>query len=349
MSNRSFHILTFVAISIMVLFSCQQKPKAEPQSPEGVNAENDTVSRKGLYVLPGDYEAGQTQDLLAYFDSLCQEGLFVATHNNDRKDSLKVWEAIRFLDRYARGKDHFYPAKQIRNALEILRIEQSYRFNHGGQEVRNGGEAFMFRLIEQAAACCNQIDFITDFHTDDRKAGVLYFEEWSLGNPLYSMLIYRKDQGFGVRMIGDVGKTKTEKIFHLIDSKGRDYYLCSNNNEGIYFCQYLYGWREGDLRLICQLDSVFGCPDCNGKGYELVFNPKQCSWSYCQKDGDLYHRVDNTPMLRLILNGDSSAFVVESASCSLQSKANGVRAAFSIHPSIPHYSPPGLLFTPILR
>ena len=314
MKKRSFHILTFASISIMVLFSCQQKPKAERQAIEDVNVENDTVCRKGLYALPGDYELGYPQDLVAYFDSLCQEGLFVATHNNDRKDSLKVWEAIRSLDRYVRGKDKFYPAKQIRDALEILRTEQAYCYNHGGQEVRNGGEAFLFRLIEQAAACCNQIENITDFHAEDRKAGVLYFEEWSMGNPLYSVLVYRKVQGFGVRMIGEVGKAKIEKIFHLADSQGQDYYLCSNNNEGVYFCQYLYGWRDGCLRLLCQLDDVFGCADCNEKGYELVFNPKQCTWSYCQKNGDVYHRVDSTPMLHLILNGDSSIFVVESAS-----------------------------------
>lgn len=314
MKNRSICVLTFVAISIMVLFSCRQKPKAERQTTEDINAENDIVNRKGLYVLPGDYEAGHPQDLVAYFDSLCQEGLFVATHNNDRKDSLKVWEAIRFLDRYARGKDRFYPMKAIRDALEILRTEQAYCFNHGGQESQNGGEAFLFRLIEQAAAYCNQIDFITDFHADDRKAGVLYFEEWSLGSPLYSMLVYRKNHGFGVRMIGDVGKAKIKKIFHLTDSQGRDYYLCSNNNEGIYFCQYLYGWRGGDLKLICQLDDVFGCLECNKKGYELVFNPKQCIWSYCQKDGDLLRRVDGTPMLWLVLDGVSSKFVVEATS-----------------------------------
>ncbi len=312
MKNRSCRILTFAAISIMVLFSCQQKPKAERQEIEYINAENDTVSRRGLYVLPGDYEAGHPKNLVAYFDSLCQEGLFVATHNNDKEDSLKVWEAIKFLDRYARGKDRFYPMKAIRDALEILRTEQAYCYNHGGQEGQNGGEAFLFRLIEQAAAYCNQIDFITDFHADDRKAGILYFEEWSLGNPLYSMLVYQKSQGFGVRMIGDVGEAKIEKIFHLTDSQGRDYYLCSNNNEGVYFCQYLYGWKGDDLELICQLNDVFGCSECAERGYELVFNPKQYSWIYCQKNGDMYHRVDNTPMLRLQLNGDSSKFVVES-------------------------------------
>lgn len=310
--NRSFCIFTFVAISIMVLCGCQQKPKEERQAIADVNAENDTVSRRGLYVLPGDYEAGHPKNLVAYFDSLCQEGLFVATHNNDKEDSLKVWEAIKFLDRYARGKDRFYPMKAIRDALEILRTEQAYCYNHGGQEGQNGGEAFLFRLIEQAAAYCNQIDFITDFHADDRKAGILYFEEWSLGNPLYSMLVYQKNQGFGVRMIGDVGEAKIEKIFHLTDSQGRDYYLCSNNNEGVYFCQYLYWWKGDDLELICQLKDVFGCSECAERGYELVFNPKQYSWIYCQKNGDMYHRVDNTPMLRLQLNGDSSKFVVES-------------------------------------
>ena len=112
-------------------------------------------------------------------------------------------------------------------------------------------------------------------------------------------------------MIGDVGEAKIEKIFHLTDEQGREYYLCSNNNNGVYFCQFLYGWKGEQLELIRELDVQFGCPESFEKGYELVFNPNQRTWSYCTKDGDLYHRVEGTPMLRLILDGDDSKFVVE--------------------------------------
>lgn len=302
----------FVLIVIlMVLFGCKQGQKTEQQECTEEDTEVEVVSREGICLLPGDYEVDYPKDLVAYFDSLCQKGAYVATHTDEEEDSLAVWDAIRLLDRFAQGKSRFYPATQIRSALEILRLEQAYCFNHSGQEGNNGGEAFMFRLIEQAALHCDQIDYITNFRADDRKVGVLYFGEWGLGLPLYSILVYQTHKGFHVKMIGGVGGAKIEKIFHLKDNEGHDYYLCSNNDDGVYFCQYLYSWKNDDLCLISEMDVEFGCPESNEKGYELVFNPTQCTWSYCKKDGDIYHPVSGTPILHLILDGDSSKFVVE--------------------------------------
>lgn len=295
----------------MALFGCKQGQKNEQQEGTREEVESDTVIREGIYALPGDYEVTHPKDLVAYFDSLCREGAFVATHTNDMEDSLAVWDAIRLLDCFAQGKGKFYPATQIRNALEILRLEQAYCFNHGVQDGNNGGEAFMFRLIEQAALHCNRIDYITDFRADDRKVGVLYFGEWGLGLPLYSILVYQASEGFRVKMIGGVGEAKIEKIFHLTDEKERDYYLCSNNDDGVCFRQYLYGWRDDEPCLIREMDVEFRCPESHEKGYELVFNPNQCTWSYCTKDGDVYHPVKGTPILRLILDGTASKFVVE--------------------------------------
>lgn len=309
MKKKSICLLTIVTLC-MALSGCKNEPKAEQQQ-EGTENESETLIREGIYALPGDYKVVYPKDLVAYFDSLCHVGAFVATHSRDNQDSLAVWDAIRRLNRFAQEKDKFYPTTQIRKALEILRLEQAYCFNHGSPEGNNGGEAFMFRLIEQAALHCNQIDYITDFRADDRKAGVLYFEEWGLGNPLYSLLVYQQNEGFRVKMIGDVGDARIEKIFHLTDNQGREYYLCSNNNDGVYFRQYLYGWKENDLCLIRDMDVEFGCPESYEKGSELVFNPNQCTWSYCTKDGDVYHRVEGTPMLRLVLDGDNSKFVVE--------------------------------------
>jgi len=297
-------------VLLMTLYGCKQEQKTEQQERTEVDSDSEVI-REGIYALPGDYEVNYPKDLVTYFDSLCREGAYVATHTDEKEDSLAVWDAIRLLDRFAQGESKFYPASQIRNAMEILRLEQAYCFNHSGQEGNNGGEAFMFRLIEQAALYCNQIDYITDFRANDRKVGVLYFGEWGLGLPLYSILVYQAHLGFRVKMIGGVGDAKIEKIFHLIGDEGRDYYLCSNNNDGVYFRQYLYSWKNGDLCLIREMDVEFGCPESYEKGYELVFNPTKCTWSYCKKDGDLFYPVSGTPTLRLVLDGDSSKFVVE--------------------------------------
>ena len=308
--NNRFLLLIVMA---MVLCGCKQVQRAEQLKGNEEEAEGEAVNvnREGIYALPGDYKVDFPNDLVAYFDSLCRQGAYVATHTDEEEDSLAVWDAVRLLDRFAQGKGKFYPADQIRDALEIMRLEQAYCFNHSGQEEKNGGEAFMFRFIEQAALHCNQIDYITDFRADDRKVGVLYFGEWGLGLPLYSILVYQTHQGFRVKMIGGVGDAKIEKIFHLNDKQGRDYYLCSNNEDGVFFRQYLYSWKDDDLCLIREMNVEFGCPESYEKGYELVFNPTRCTWSYCKKDGDLYHPVNGTPTLRLILDGDSSKFVVE--------------------------------------
>lgn len=305
---RNIPIWLALVIS-MTLFGCRHGQKIEQQ--EELEVDSETINREGIYKLPGDYEMDYPKDLLAYFDSLCQEGAYVATHTDNPNDSLMVWDAIRCLNRFSKGMDKVYPATQIRKALEILRLEQAYYFNHSGSNEKNGGEAFMFRLIEQAALHCNQIDYITDFCADDRKVGVLYFGEWGLGNPLYSILVYQVNQGFRVKMIGDVGDAKIEEVFRLADKQGREYYLCSNNNDGVYFRQYLYGWDKDDLHLICKMDAEFCCPNSYEKGYKLIFNSTDYTWSYCKKDGNLFHRVNGTPMLRLLLEREASEFVVE--------------------------------------
>ena len=307
-----------MVVACFILLGCRQGRKSESQelvaeqeqTAEREDAEGETVAREGIYAYPGDYEMDSPTDLVAYFDSLCSEGAFLATHREDKKDSAVVWSAIRALDHFAQHKSKFFPLVEVRKALEILRLEQAYVYNHGGSDDPNGGEAFMFRLIEQAARLSYQIEYVTDFHADDRKAGVLYFEEWGLGNPLYSLLVYQTSQGFRVQMIGEKADAKIEKIFHLADGKGREYYLCSNNSDGVYFRQYLYGWQGDRLVMLRELDVPFGCSDCMEKGLELVFNPNQQTWSYCTKEGDLYHRVDSTPMLRLILDRTDSRFEV---------------------------------------
>ena len=178
MEKTNIRLLIVVAMC-MALISCKQsKNVAEQQEGADTETESEVVFREGIYALPGDYEVDHPTDLVAYFDSLCHEGAFIVTHSGDREDSLQVWDAVRALDGFIQHKNKFFPAVQIHKALETMRLELAYNFNHGVVDEPYGGEAFFFRLIEQAALHCNQIDYITDFRADDRKAGVLYFEEW---------------------------------------------------------------------------------------------------------------------------------------------------------------------------
>lgn len=244
-------VLALWALAGFVLSSCESRQHDSGQISTVDEASKDDMQRVGIFSFPGDYETDQPEDIVAYFDSLCRQGVCVAVHGNEREDSLQVWDAVRLLNRSAQLEGKSFPMVSLRKAMESLAREQAYLYSHGSPEGGNGGEAFLFRLIEQAALHCYQTSFLTDFHTDDGRAGVINFSDWSGMNPLYSFLVYKTGTRCRVKMIGDKGDTMIEEISHLTDGKGGDYYLCSNNNEGVYFRQYLYRWNGDDMLLVC--------------------------------------------------------------------------------------------------
>ena len=180
----------------------------------------------------------------------------------------------------------------------------------------NYAEIFFFRFLEQAVRLSPEVDYVTDFHSADGTAGILNYHEWS-PNPLYSFLVYLTDKGLRVRKVGETGDTKIEKLFHLTDDAGREYYLCSNNGDleesdsfyGVAFRQFLY-LRDGDkmLEVASYSGSDFVPYDFEGKG---VFNPRLLRWDCCKRDGDKYVRVEGTQSLQLKLDGEKSRFYLE--------------------------------------
>ena len=193
--------------------------------------------------------------------------------------------------------------------MKVMAFEQGYMYSHSGEDPDsvNCGEAFLFRFIEQAALYSPQLDFVTTFHADDRNAGILYFPEWSAINPLYSFLVYRTKQGFKVLTIGKKGDAKINKIFRLLDKRGRIYYLCSNNDDTIYFRQYLYGWDGETMKFLCNADSIVGWNRYDD-GYKIVFSPDELTWSYCLRKNNVYQRVNGTKIFGLSLEWQNSRF-----------------------------------------
>ena len=120
--KKQYIVIFVLIVMLVVLFGCKQEQKTGQQEGAEEETECEVVNRVGIYALPGDYELDHPQDLVAYFDSLCREGAYVATHTDEKEDSLAVWDAIRLLDRFAQRKGKFYPATQIRNALEMNRL-----------------------------------------------------------------------------------------------------------------------------------------------------------------------------------------------------------------------------------
>lgn len=306
---------TIIIVTLLgFLVGCRHSQEGQKEETVQEKVEEKVKEKEIIRPLyPGEYEIDKPDDILAYFDSLYKHKIaIICTHGDDQDDSLMVWQAVRELDRYVHHKRAYYPAELLREALEKMAFEHGYIYSHGGDEMEGAikGEVFLFRLLEQAALHCPQIDFITDFRTADNRAGILYYPEWSGINPLYSFLIYKSENGFRVQLIGEKADTKITKIFHLTDKVGRAYYLCSNDALYVEFCQYLYGWDGHSMKLLCNTGNR---PSSKLKddSAAIIFNPSKCQWDYCVKKGDIYQKVDGSTTLRLILDGKNSKFVIE--------------------------------------
>lgn len=279
-----------------------------------IDDRQDETAAQDARLAPGEYRMDEPDDLTAYFQILCSEwGAVVAVHSNDPQDSLAIWNAIRLLDDYAAGRREFYPADEVRGALDALAFDLGYRYNHGSEVDTDRAEIFFFRFLEQAVRLSPQVDFVTDFHCADGTVGILNYHEWS-PNPLYSFLVYPTTNGLRVSKIGKTGDVKIEKIFRLSDNDGNDYYLCSNNGTvdvsdftyGIAFRQFLF-MRDGDN---LELVAAYTGPDFTPEWFEgkIVFNPRLLQWDCCTHNGSTFVRVENSRSLRLILDGKQSRF-----------------------------------------
>ena len=289
--------LTKNIISIVVLFLA------------GCTTDNsmDNVMRKSIWTYPGIYEVDSITDIQAYFDSLYQQcGADIWTHNPETGESVEVWNAVKELHKFVNGQRKFFPVQDVSKAIGHMAFEQGYCFSHSGEnpDSVNAGEAFLFRFVEQAAIHCPQIEFITNCHAEDGEAGILYYPEWSAINPLYSFLVYKTHIGFKVLTIGQKGDVKINKIFRLYDSQGRIYYLCSNNDDSIYFRQFLYGWDGDSMTLLCQYEGVVW--DRYDEGYKIVFNPQKLRWDYCLPNRGVYQKVSDTESYELVLDWKDS-------------------------------------------
>lgn len=318
MKHTNKHLSTLLAVvALLCITACghnrTNKPSENSQSNQMV---------QDVRLAPGDYLTDIPDNVVEYFQTLCQEhGAVVALHSGDQEDSLSIWHTVSLLDDYASGRRKYYPADEVRKALDALVLNLGYWYSHGGyfdyDDVDTDyAEMFFFRFLEQAVRLSPQIDYVTDFHSADGTAGILNFHEWS-PNPLYSFLVYPTDDGLRVRKVGETGDTKIEKLFHLTDDAGREYYLCSNNGDlngsddyyGVAFRQFLY-LRDGDN--MREVASYVG-PDFPPAGFEgkVVFNPRLLRWDCCEKNGNTYVRIEGTQSLQLILDGEKSRFYLE--------------------------------------
>lgn len=268
------------------------------------------VKEKEIRSYPGVYEVDSVTNIQTYFDSLYHQcGADIWTHNPEDGESVAVWNAVRGLHRYVNQERKYYPAEEVKDALKSMAFEQGYIYSHSGSDSVNAGEVFMFRFLEQAAIHSPQLDFITDFHAEDGEAGILYYPEWCSFNPLYSFLVFKTKQGYKVVTVGQKGDAKINRIFKLQDNSGHIYYLCSNNDDIIYFRQYLYGWDGETMTLLCNGESVNW--DREDNEYKIIFNPDKLTWDYCLQINGVFQKAEGTKTYKLYLEWDKSVIKEE--------------------------------------
>ena len=300
--------LFVAACLLLTLAACSQNGRGSARSTE-----------QDVRLAPGEYVTDEPEDIVAYFEALCRErGAVVAVHSDEAEDLLEIWNVVRSLDDYAAGRRVYYPAEEVRHALDALAFDLGYWFSHGCETDTNHAEVFFFRFLEQAVRLSPKVDYVTDFHSADGTAGILNFHEWS-PNPLYSFLVYPTNEGLRVRLVGQVGNIKIEKLFHLTDSIGREYYLCSNNGDfgdedyfsRLFFCQYLFMCEENAMVEVVSDANVVWPTEELPDNSRVVFNPRLLRWDGCRRDGDKYVPLEGFQPLLLHLDGRKSRFEIE--------------------------------------
>ncbi len=266
---------------------------------------------KDVQAFPGEYAVDEPVVLTVYFDSvlrLCGGEVLGGFKESEGKE--KVLESIRELDKYKTGERDCYPLEEVNEAIEVMYAEQEYVYNHGGD---SAGRGYFFRYLEQAARLCPDLSLLADLVSPDGKVGVIFREDWSIANPLYSFLLYKQGDGCGIRLIGEEGSTCIEELWQLQDERGGVYYLCSNNFLPLYFCQYLYRWEDGEIQLVC--DFADFQPDLEWKNdyeeHRIVFDPRNVCWNYCCFQGDRSWPQEGSKTLYLELDGTASRFYAE--------------------------------------
>lgn len=282
----------------------------EPQEDNLINDEHLNKYRE-YYVLPGEFNVEETNELVAYFNYLEEIGFVIASRS---EGPAPIKSAIVELEKYAKGKRKYYPEEDVNNAIDLMSDTEGYA--HGNEEyisVINKSSVFLYRFMEQAARLCPNIEFLADFCSEDKQIGIINHNVWNT-EPLLSMVIYKTKKGCKIQMIGKPEEVAIEKVFCLSDKYGNKYYLCSNNNSfssyayNHLFAQFLYQKTGDGIELVCHTQDM---PEVDAYKSKIIFNPKRRCWEHCEWDGKYYQRIKGSPRLNLIIDGKNSYFEVE--------------------------------------
>lgn len=197
---------------------------------KGPIAEKKGIEHKENEIAYEERIVNRQEDLKAYFDSLCKHTkarLWI--HRPDDSDTIKVWNAIDELNKFARGERMTYPGKEVSESLSLMWLHQAYLESHGAwlesswnNQGFNPGEIFIFHFLKKATLYCPRIEDLTDIYSEDKKVGVINLQAWG-DYALMAVVLFKDGKSTQIEFIKD----KYAEISHITKAANTNnqYYL----------------------------------------------------------------------------------------------------------------------------
>jgi hypothetical protein len=100
-----------------------------------------------------------------------------------------------------------------------------------------------------------------------------------------------------------------QKIFQVKDDFDKEYYLLTGDYSPAV---YLYEKSDEDLVLVERKEFPFQ-EVMNGldiDNYDVIYNPNKHQWDLCDRDGEIWHKIEGTKTLYLHLDKEKPYFEV---------------------------------------
>lgn len=228
------------------------------------------------------------------------------TARSDKKAILKRFNrAISLLHKYSKGRLTEFPAEEI--MTEVNSMFRTIWMMESECDYSQYMDHLVFRLLQQAVRFCPDITMISDFVSTD---GSIAIRDNTLIDypyqPCYNPVFIRgKDEKWRVYMKDNLLPNRAYKV----DTDECSYILLSKHGDMI--CSR--GYDEFDVQIICEDEYAYFPDDFEhndildefrGWVYEpdepfVLFNPNLFTWKACYKNGESYHQIPGSPVLKL--------------------------------------------------
>lgn len=261
------------------------------------------------------------ESLEEHMKRLLDEGTIVFPNKvNDEPE--RVFAAVRALDAYSRGERKYFPDKQFRDAFEFFAFANDWDDNHGN-EFSKENMCGLACLMEFAAYHAPDINFLTDFVSEDHNVGVFRYPGATLRN--FNLYVTYKENGvFRVKTLNTdtwgspCGYEGYNELSHVRKIGPADARMYLFSNEYPYAFSHCLCWYDEYGRAnffvpenFSECEREWITDDLRYDELEVIYNPERVCWNLCKRVGNTYQPVDGSKTLYLIVDGMSSRYYVE--------------------------------------